>query len=92
MLGCYRVLDLTSKKGFLCGKALDDFGADVIRIEKPGGGASMDKKTLLEYSHAFALTHLVKKHGMSLNINNPVAVRIIRPSTGSLRGDSVAPG
>jgi crotonobetainyl-CoA:carnitine CoA-transferase CaiB-like acyl-CoA transferase len=28
---------LTNEKGFLCGKALGDFGADVIKIEKPGG-------------------------------------------------------
>src|SRR4030043_304173 len=37
MLSSYRVLDLTNEKGFLCGKALGDFGADVIKIEKPGG-------------------------------------------------------
>ena len=37
MLSCYRVLDLTNAKGFLCGKALGDFGADIIKIEKPGG-------------------------------------------------------
>jgi crotonobetainyl-CoA:carnitine CoA-transferase CaiB-like acyl-CoA transferase len=37
MLSCYRVLDLTNEKGFLCGRALGDFGADVIKIEKPGG-------------------------------------------------------
>lgn len=37
MLSCYRVLDLTNEKGFMCGKALGDLGADVIKIEKPGG-------------------------------------------------------
>ncbi len=37
MLSCYRVLDLTDEKGFLCGKALGDLGAEVIKIEKPGG-------------------------------------------------------
>jgi crotonobetainyl-CoA:carnitine CoA-transferase CaiB-like acyl-CoA transferase len=37
LLSCYRVLDLTNGKGFLCGKALADFGADVIKIERPGG-------------------------------------------------------
>ncbi len=37
MLSCYRVLDLTNEKGFLCGKVLGDLGADVIKIEKPGG-------------------------------------------------------
>ena len=37
MLAPYRVLDLTDDKGFLCGKILGDYGADVIKIEKPGG-------------------------------------------------------
>ncbi len=37
MLSPYRVLDLTDEKGLLCGKILGDLGADVIKIEKPGG-------------------------------------------------------
>jgi benzylsuccinate CoA-transferase BbsE subunit len=37
MLSPYRVLDLTDVKGLLCGKILGDMGADVIKIEKPGG-------------------------------------------------------
>lgn len=40
MLGPYRVLDLTDEKGFLCGKILGDLGADVIKIERPGGDPS----------------------------------------------------
>src|SRR3990170_3305135 len=37
MLSPYRVLDLTDEKGLLCGKILGDLGADVIKIERPGG-------------------------------------------------------
>ena len=37
MLGSYRVLDLTDEKGLMCGKIMGDLGADVIKIEQPGG-------------------------------------------------------
>src|ERR1035437_9027894 len=40
MLGPYRVLDLTDEKGLLCGKILGDLGADVIKIERPGGDSA----------------------------------------------------
>ena len=36
-LAPYRVLDLTTERGFLCGKIFADLGADVIKIEPPGG-------------------------------------------------------
>lgn len=37
LLSPYRVLDLTDELGFLCGKILGDLGADVIKVERPGG-------------------------------------------------------
>ncbi len=36
-LNHYRILDLTDEQGLMCGKLLGDLGADVIKVEKPGG-------------------------------------------------------
>jgi crotonobetainyl-CoA:carnitine CoA-transferase CaiB-like acyl-CoA transferase len=40
LLPGYRVLDLTSAIGALCGKLLGDLGLDVIKIEPPDGGVA----------------------------------------------------
>jgi crotonobetainyl-CoA:carnitine CoA-transferase CaiB-like acyl-CoA transferase len=37
MLRSVRVLDLTDEPGFLAGKILADLGADVVKVEPPGG-------------------------------------------------------
>ncbi len=43
ILGSSRVLDLTESGRMLCGKLLGDLGADVIKIEPPGGSASRNQ-------------------------------------------------
>jgi len=40
LLDPYRALDLTDEKGFFCGKILADLGAEVVKVERPGGDAS----------------------------------------------------
>jgi crotonobetainyl-CoA:carnitine CoA-transferase CaiB-like acyl-CoA transferase len=40
LLSDYRVLDLSGPLGFLTGKILADLGADVIKVEPPGGDPS----------------------------------------------------
>lgn len=40
MLSSYRVLDLADDRGIFCGRLLGDLGADVIKVEPPGGDAA----------------------------------------------------
>ncbi|UCB43618.1 MAG: CoA transferase [Dehalococcoidales bacterium] len=76
MLSPYRVLDLTDEKGQLGGKLLGDLGADVIKVEKPGGDPSRNlgpfyhdevdpEKSL--YWFAFNTS----KRGITLDIEKP---------------------
>lgn len=48
MLSCYRVLDLSDERASICGNALDEFGAEVIKIEKPGGDPARFKGTFYQ--------------------------------------------
>jgi benzylsuccinate CoA-transferase BbsE subunit len=73
MLSPYRVLDLTDEKGLLCGKILGDLGADVIKIERPGGDPA---RNLGPFYHdkpdpeksLFWFAFNTNKRGVTLNI------------------------
>ena len=72
-LASYRVLDLTDEKGFLCGRVLGDLGADVIKIELPGGDVGRrvgpfyrDAPSLNRSLYWFAYN--ANKRGITLNI------------------------
>ena len=99
LLSSRRVLDLTDEKGFLCGKILVDLGADVIKIEKPGGDitrklgpfyheASDPEKSL--YWFAYNLN----KRGITLNIETKRGQQILTKlaQTADFILESFAPG
>jgi len=76
MLSCYRVLDLTDDKAFICGHALSDFGAEVIKIEKPGGDPARLKGSFYkdEVDPEKNLTWFAfnsNKKGITLDIETP---------------------
>ena len=71
-----RVLELADEKGVYCGKLLADMGADVIKIERPGGDATRrippfwqdeahpEKSLFFMYMNA-------SKRGVTLDITKP---------------------
>lgn len=83
LLGGYRVLDLTDEKGHLCGKVLGDFGADVIKVEKPGGDPSRNigpfyKDIPHPEKSLFWFSTNTSKRGITLNIETLDGREILR--------------
>jgi crotonobetainyl-CoA:carnitine CoA-transferase CaiB-like acyl-CoA transferase len=83
MLSPYRVLDLTDEKGLMCGKLLGDLGADVIKVERPGGdparsiGPFYHDKADPERS-LFWFAFNTSKRGMTLDIETTEGQRVFR--------------
>jgi crotonobetainyl-CoA:carnitine CoA-transferase CaiB-like acyl-CoA transferase len=82
-LSPYRILDLADERGLFCGKLLRDLGADVIKIETPGGdnarnigpfyhNISDPEKSL----HWFSFN--TGKKGITLDITNPRGKEIFK--------------
>jgi crotonobetainyl-CoA:carnitine CoA-transferase CaiB-like acyl-CoA transferase len=99
MLSPYRVLDLTNEKGFLCGKMLGDLGADVIKIEKPGGDNS---RNIGPYYHdevdpeksLYWFSYNTNKRGITLDIETTQGKQIFKElvKTADVVVESLPPG
>ena len=99
LLNSCRVLDLTGEKGHLCGKILADLGADVIKIEKPGGD---EARNLGPFYHEvpdpekslYWFAHNLNKRGITLNIEakegRQIFTKLVRTADFVL--ESFAPG
>ncbi len=73
LLSPYRVLDLTGPLGFLTGKIFGDLGADVIKIEPPGGDAARGQPPFLSNENGSRqslcwLAYNANKRGITLNL------------------------
>jgi len=83
MLSPYRVLDLTDEKGFLAGKILADLGADVIKVEKPGGDLSRNIGPFYhdipdEEKSLYWFAYNVNKRGITLDIKTADGQELFR--------------
>ena len=82
MLSGFRVLDLTEEPGFLAGKILGDLGADVIKVEPPGGdpgrrGPYLGDRADPERSLAWLALN-TSKRGVTLDLAAPRGAELFR--------------
>ncbi|HEY6018409.1 MAG TPA: CoA transferase, partial [Candidatus Paceibacterota bacterium] len=99
MLRPYRVLDLADEKGLFCGKILGDLGADVIKVEPPGGdSARWIGPFYRDEPHAekslFWFAYCANKRGVTLNIEVMDGREIFRSllKSSDIVVESFAPG
>jgi benzylsuccinate CoA-transferase BbsE subunit/naphthyl-2-methylsuccinate CoA transferase subunit len=99
MLDSYRVLDLTDDRAAVCGKILAELGADVVKIERPGGDPSRNvgpfyqdtpdpEKSLNWYAFN------INKRGITLNLEAKDGREIFKKlvSTADFVVESFTPG
>ncbi|UCC61279.1 MAG: CoA transferase [Dehalococcoidia bacterium] len=83
ILSDYRILDLTDDRGFYCGKVLADLGADVIKIEPPGGDPSRNTGPFYKdiphpEKSLYWWAYNTSKRGITLNIETAEGADIFR--------------
>ena len=75
-----RVVDLADEKGELCGRMLADLGADVIRVEPPGGARSRRMPPFPAGESLYFAYRNLGKRGMTLDLRRPNASSAPRPA------------
>jgi crotonobetainyl-CoA:carnitine CoA-transferase CaiB-like acyl-CoA transferase len=98
LLSPYRVLDLTGPLGFLTGRILADLGADVIKVEPPGGDPSRAWppffESAAERQSLFWMAYNANKRGITLDLESPSGQFVLRElaRTADFVLESFAPG
>ena len=83
MLSPYRVLDLTTERGLLCGQILGDLGADVIKVEPPGGSPARQLGPFYQDQphpdrSLYWWSYNRNKRGITLNLESPDGQALLR--------------
>ncbi len=83
MLSGYHIIDLSDDKGLFCGKLLADLGAEVVKVERPGGDpARMIGPFLQDDPHPdkslFWFAFCQGKKGITLNLEEPRGQELLK--------------
>ena len=85
-----RVLDLTDEQGQFCSKLLAELGADVIKVEPPGGDKVRSKEPLLQNTAdsengLLWFAYNTNKRSITLDIKREEGRRILDPTIANFR-------
>ncbi len=78
LLAPYRVLDLSGPLGFLTGRVLADLGADVVKVEPPGGDDSRRWQPRVKGQGLYWLSMNAGKRGITLDFESDEDRRRLR--------------
>jgi crotonobetainyl-CoA:carnitine CoA-transferase CaiB-like acyl-CoA transferase len=70
LLAGLRIVDLADEKGELCGRILADLGADVIRVEPPGGARSRLLPPFHQGHSLFFAARNANKRGVAVDLDD----------------------
>jgi crotonobetainyl-CoA:carnitine CoA-transferase CaiB-like acyl-CoA transferase len=71
LLAGVRVVDMADEKGELCGRFLADLGADVVRVEPPGGARSRRVPPFHGATSLYFAVRNANKRGVTLDLAAP---------------------
>ena len=76
LLPPYRILDLTGPEAVFCGKLLADYGADVVKVEPPGGDPTRNKAPFIGDEvgidrSSYFLFYNTNKRSVTIDIDTP---------------------
>src|SRR4051812_18834929 len=77
-LAPYRVLEIGTGAGALCGRALADLGADVVKVEPPDGDPMRRQAPLAGDTGIGFLWYNANKRGVTLDLAQPAAQQRLR--------------
>jgi len=94
-----RVLELADETGVYCGKLLADMGADVLKIERPGGDATRELPPFWQGrpgpDHGLFFLYMnTSKRGLTLDVERPEGQALFRrlAATADLVLETLPPG